>query len=112
MIIAVEKDRRRTHRVKMRERHRKMKVAIDSHVLEHIKNLPLDGYLYSDWESDGLWYIKAGKPLVRPSCWGMRKTLLFTGRNYDSMRYVDFKGFGKMLAMPVKMVLHRCICHG
>lgn len=107
MIIVREKDRRSAHRVNMRERHCKMKVALESYVLELVRNLPIDGYLFSDRESDGLWYINSGKPYVRYSGITLENHILFTDDDYKTIRFIDVNGFGKMTAMPVKMCIER-----
>lgn len=110
MVIVREKDRRRAHRVSMRERRCKMKVVLESYVLELVKNLPIDGYLFSERQHDGLWYINSGKPYVLPSSLGLENSLLFTIHDYDTIRYIDAHGFGKMMAMPVKMCIERGFC--
>lgn len=112
MVIVREKDRRRAHRVSIRERSCKMKVVLESYVLELVENLPIDGYLFSERENDGLWYINSGKPYVRPSSFGLKNSLLFTIHDYKTIRFIDVHGFGKMIAMPVKMCIERGFARG
>lgn len=106
MLIVREKERRKAHRVSMRERHCKMKVVFPKDLLEVIKNLPIQGYLFSDWGSDALWFVNAGKPFVRPSCTGIVKTILFDS-DYKTLELIDIKGFLGMCALPVKMCIER-----
>lgn len=111
MIIAVEKDSRRTHRVKMRERHTKMKFVCQVDVMERLHGcIDRCNYVFSDSIIDGMWAIKARGAYLCNSRIYESITLGFEDCSYESMRFIDWKGFGRVIAMPLKMFVGRCIC--